>query len=68
MNASDVAILKLLSEGKTAREISEQVNLAERTVKDRLEKLRDGMGARNSTELAYKFGVLSKLQFYECKR
>lgn len=40
MKDLDKKIIQLIAEGKTAKEIGEQLNLSKRTIEDRLDKLR----------------------------
>src|SRR3984893_1242798 len=52
LNQSQFAILRLLSEGYTNREISERVHLSENTVKSHIQELFRKMGVRNRVEAA----------------
>lgn len=50
----DLVILKLVSDGRSNREIAERVYLSAHTVKDRIEKLMRAFGASRRAELAAK--------------
>jgi PAS domain S-box-containing protein len=50
----DMTILKLVSEGRSNREIADRVYLSRHTVKDRIEKLMRVFGASRRAELAAK--------------
>lgn len=51
LDAADEAIVQLLIEGSTAKEIAELLGLSHRTVEHRLEKLKQRYGARNTVHL-----------------
>jgi DNA-binding CsgD family transcriptional regulator len=47
----DEAVVQLLMEGRTAKEIAQQLGLSHRTVEHRLDRLKDRFGARNLVHL-----------------
>ena len=51
-DVDDEAVVQLLLEGCTAKEIASQLGLSYRTVEHRLERLKDRFGARNNVHLA----------------
>ncbi|MBC2772812.1 helix-turn-helix transcriptional regulator [Rhizobium sp. AQ_MP] len=51
LDTADEAIVQLLIEGSTAKEIAELLGLSHRTVEHRLEKLKQRYGARNTVHL-----------------
>lgn len=51
-DATELAILQLLREGYTAREIGVRIGLSPRTVEHKLEKLKTAFGARSVAHLA----------------
>lgn len=58
----EMAVLRLLAEGLTIREIGTRMHFSERTVKNRLSALYDRLGAKNGTHavaIAFRSGVLS---------
>ena len=52
LNQSQVAILRLISEGYSNREISERVHLSENTVKSHIQEIFRKMEVRNRVEAA----------------
>ncbi|MBI1735039.1 MAG: response regulator transcription factor [Candidatus Rokubacteria bacterium] len=62
LSPTDVAIVRAVSEGLTNKEIALRVNLSPHTVKDRLDKIRDMLGARSRAQIVTKAlgeGVIS---------
>lgn len=51
LDLTDEAIVQLLVEGATAKEIAAEINVSPRTVEHRLERMKERMGARNLVQL-----------------
>jgi two-component system NarL family response regulator len=54
LTASDLTIIRHLSEGLTLKEIGARVHLSPHTVKDRLEKIKESMGVHSRAEVITK--------------
>lgn len=52
LDLMDEAIVQLLIEGATAKEIAAEINVSPRTVEHRLERMKERVGARNLVQLA----------------
>lgn len=52
MDATDEAVIQLLTEGATAKEIAADLGLSHRTVEHRLERMKERYGAKNTVHLA----------------
>ena len=52
---ADEAIIQLLSEGETAKEIAMALDMSPRTVEHRLEKMKQKFGAKNIVHLVSMF-------------
>jgi DNA-binding NarL/FixJ family response regulator len=54
LSETDVAIVRYLCEGLTNKEIAARINLSPHTVKDRLDRIRDILGARSRAQVVAK--------------
>jgi two-component system NarL family response regulator len=54
LSETDVAIVRYVSEGLTNKEIAARVHLSPHTVKDRLDKIRETLGARTRAQVVTK--------------
>lgn len=54
LSETDVAIVRHVSEGLTNKEIAVRVHLSPHTVKDRLDKIRETLGARSRAQIVTK--------------
>lgn len=52
MDATDEAVMQLLTEGATAKEIAADLGISHRTVEHRLERMKERYGAKNTVHLA----------------
>jgi DNA-binding CsgD family transcriptional regulator len=52
MDATDEAVIQLLTEGATAKEIAADLGISHRTVEHRLERMKERYGAKNTVHLA----------------
>jgi two-component system NarL family response regulator len=54
LSETDVAIVRYVSEGLTNKEIAARVHLSPHTVKDRLDRIRETLGARSRAQIVAK--------------
>jgi DNA-binding NarL/FixJ family response regulator len=54
LSETDVAIVRYLCEGLTNKEIATRINLSPHTVKDRLDRIRETLGARSRAQVVAK--------------